>query len=318
MKRRAATGASEEIDESPEGAGTAPARGAADRPLAVPSAADAEDSELEEPLPDAERLVDEAVAQCGEDLDTARLVRRYWRFAPDEQLVGLSAAELVQAAREHRELARQRLPGELKLQVDDTADGELTRIMVVTDDMPFLVDTVTAALASRDLSVHLLVHPLMVVRRQPLGALVEVAADVEPDDAIAGDIIESWTLLHVDRVREPVLREELLHDLRRVLTDVREAVEDWPKMRAQALGLADELTAASLPVPDRDITDSVELLRWLVDDHFTFLGYREYRLIDGQMLQAFLGTGLGILRGDQTQPPRLVTLTTEAYGWALD
>src|SRR5213082_2370359 len=118
MKRRAATGASEEIDESPEGAGTA--RGAADRPLAVPSAADAEDSELEEPLPDAERLVDEAVALAGEDLDTARLVRRYWRFAPDEELVGLSCAEMVQAAREHRELARQRVPGELKLQVDET------------------------------------------------------------------------------------------------------------------------------------------------------------------------------------------------------
>ncbi|TMM38687.1 MAG: NAD-glutamate dehydrogenase [Actinobacteria bacterium] len=318
MKRRAATGASEEIDESPEGAGTAPARGAADRPLAVPSAADAEDSELEEPLPDAERLVDEAVALAGEDLDTARLVRRYWRFAPDEELVGLSCAEMVQAAREHRELARQRVPGELKLQVDETGDGELTRIMIVTDDMPFLVDTVTAALASRDLSVHLLVHPLMVVRRQPLGALVEVAADVEPDDAIAGDLVESWMLLHVDRVRDTNYRDELLRDLKRVLTDVREAVEDWPKMRAQALSLADELADARLPVPDRDITDSVELLRWLVDDHFTFLGYREYRLIDGQMLQAVLGTGLGILRGDQTQPRSLATLTPEAYARALE
>src|SRR5204863_753296 len=182
----------------------------------------------------------------------------------------------------------------------------------------FLVDTVTAALASRDLSVHLLVHPLMVVRRQPLGALVEVAADVEPDDAIAGDLVESWMLLHVDRVRDTNYRDELLRDLKRVLTDVREAVEDWPKMRAQALSLADELADARLPVPDRDITDSVELLRWLVDDHFTFLGYREYRLVDGQMLEAVLGTGLGILRGDQTQARSLATLSPEAYAQALE
>ena len=34
-------------------------------------------------------------------------------------------------------------------------------------------------------------------------------------------------------------------------------------------------------MPEKDITDSVELLRWLADDHFTFLGYREYRLVDG-------------------------------------
>ena len=50
-------------------------------------------------------------------------------------------------------------------------------------------------------------------------------------------------------------------------------------MRPRALALADELATAELPVPDKDITDSVELLRWLADDHFTFLGYREYRLV---------------------------------------
>src|SRR5256885_8379229 len=125
-------------------------------------------------------------------------------------------------------------------------------------------------------------------------------------------------LLHVDHVREPGHRDELLRDLKRVLTDAREAVEDWPKMRAQALGLADELSSATLPVPDRDITDSVELLRWLVDDHFTFLGYREYRLVEGQTLEAVMGTGLGILRGDQTRARSLATLPPEAYAQALE
>ena len=112
MKRRAATGvgASGEIDEAPQDLAEASAAVPADRPLAV-AVAEAEDSELNEPLPDAERLVAEAVVLAGDDLDTARLVRRYWRFAPDEELVGLSCAEMVQAAREHRELARQRVPG---------------------------------------------------------------------------------------------------------------------------------------------------------------------------------------------------------------
>ena len=76
-------------------------------------------------------------------------------------------------------------------------------------------------------------------------------------------------------------------------------------MRQRALALADELAAARgsdtrSPVPDKDITDSVELLRWLAHDHFTFLGYREYKLgtaTDGEArLEAVLGTGLGILR----------------------
>ncbi|MEN3304703.1 MAG: glutamate dehydrogenase [Micromonosporaceae bacterium] len=280
-----------------------------------------EDTELDEPLPDAERLMAEAVALAGHDLDSARLVRRYWRFAPDEELVGLTPARMLADAREHRDLARQRLPGQLMLQVEEAPDGELTVVLIVTDDMPFLVDTVTAALVSRDLAVHLLVHPLVVVRRQPLGELTEVCADVEPDDAIAGDLVESWMRIEVDRVPGEGQRGELRRDLQRVLTDVREAVEDWPKMRTRALAIADELTSAALPVPDRDITDSVELLRWLVDDHFTFLGYREYRLAPGQEgpeLRAVLGTGLGILRQDQTRARPLATMTPQARQRVLE
>src|SRR5690606_28155799 len=111
-------------------------------------------------------------------------------------------------------------------------------------------------------------------------------------------------------------RDRLRSDLRRVLTDVREAVEDWPKMRAAALSIADELATAQLgggrpPVPEKDITDAVALLRWLADDHFTFLGYREYQLVDGDTLVAKLGTGLGILRSDQVRPKVLSQLPPE-------
>ncbi len=277
-----------------------------------------EDTELDEPMPDAERLIADAVALAGEDLDSAQLVRRYWRFAPDEELVGLTPAEMLTAARAHRELAEQRVPGQLKLRVGETADGELTTLEIVSDDMPFLVDTVTAALAARRLAVHLLVHPLVVVRRAPLGQLVEVCPEVEADDAIAGDLVESWMRLEIDRIRDEAEREALRGAVRRVLTDVREAVEDWPKMRSAALAIADELSGAEqLPVPDRDVTDSVELLRWLVDGHFTFLGYREYQLADGPagartQLRAVLGTGLGILRADQQRPRALTSMTPQA------
>jgi glutamate dehydrogenase len=313
MKRRTASSA------TPQARTDAPdwERGGPPVPGTGLAAADPEDDAWG-PMPDAEQLVAEAVRLAGDDLDTARLVSRYWRFAPDEELVGLSPAELVADARTHRDLAHQRVPGELRLRVADTPDGELTKLEIVADDMPFLVDTVTATLASRGLSVHLLVHPLVVVRREPLGALVEVHADVEPDDAIAGDMVESWMLLYVDRVRDAGSREDLLRDLRRVLTDVREAVEDWPKMRARALSLADELGRGGLPVPDRDITDSVDLLRWLVDDHFTFLGYREYRLVDGDRIEAVMGTGLGILRADQTRARLLSELAPEARAQALE
>ncbi|MFF3855259.1 NAD-glutamate dehydrogenase [Micromonospora sp. NPDC002575] len=290
---------------------------------------DVEDAELDEPVPNAERLVAQAVALAGDDHDAATLVSRFWRFAPDEELIGFTAEEMLDAARAHRDLAQQRVPGELKLRIHEPdADQHHTVIEIVTDDMPFLVDSVTALLNAHHLDVHLLVHPLVVVRREPLGRLVEVAADVEPDDSIDGDLVESWMRIEIDPVRDAAEREKLRRELQRVLTDVREAVEDWPRMRQRALALADELATARTsdsrpPVPEKDITDSVELLRWLAHDHFTFLGYREYRLVDapggeGPALEAVLGTGLGILRSDSPEARALSSMTPEAHEKVLE
>ncbi|MCX4389831.1 NAD-glutamate dehydrogenase [Micromonospora peucetia] len=305
--------------------------------LPADALADVEEDELDEPVPNAERLVAQAVALAGDDHDAATLVSRFWRFAPDEELIGFTAEEMLEAARAHRDLAQQRVPGELKLRIHEPdADQHHTVIEIVTDDMPFLVDSVTALLNSHHLDVHLLVHPLVVVRREPLGRLVEVSADVEPDDAIDGDLVESWMHIEVDPVRDTAERDKVRRELHRVLTDVREAVEDWPKMRQRALALADELAAARTsdnrpPVPEKDITDSVELLRWLAHDHFTFLGYREYRLADtdepaaedgehrsGQALEAVLGTGLGILRQDSPEARPLSSMTPEAHDKVIE
>ena len=303
---------------------------------AVPPTMSAElmdDGDMDEPVPSAERLVSQAVA-LAPDEETARLVDRYWRFAPDEELVGRAPEELAAAAASHRDLARQRLPGELKLRVGPPDGATHTVIEIAVDDMPFLVDSVTGALTSRNLDIYLLVHPLMVVRRNALGELQEVHAHLEPDGATVEDMVESWIRIEINPIRDAHDREQLRADLQGVLVDVREAVEDWPRMRAAALAIADELATAQLggprpPVPEKDITDSVALLRWLADDHFTFLGYREYELVDGdeidpntgrpvKLLAAKLGTGLGVLRSDQTVPRILSTLSPEAYAKALE
>src|SRR5690349_14826991 len=242
------------------------------------------DNELDEPLPNAERLVAQAVALAGDDHTTASLVGRFWRFAPDEELVGDTPAGMYAAALAHRELAGTRLPGELRLDISPPDENQPHMVLsIVIDDMPFLVDSVTALLAAHQLQVHLLVHPLIVVRRDAAGELQQVEADVEPDDAIDGDVVESWIRIEIDPVRDPQAGEQRLNQVRRVLTDVRDAVEDWPRMRQRALVIASELAAArgsdnTLPVPDKDLTDTIELLKWLAHDHFTFIGYREYEL----------------------------------------
>src|SRR2546430_5113867 len=79
MKRRTADSARPEV---PTGPADWAALGGPPVPGADASVAEPEDSDLHEPMPDAERLVADAVGLAGDDLDTARLAGRYWRFAP--------------------------------------------------------------------------------------------------------------------------------------------------------------------------------------------------------------------------------------------
>jgi glutamate dehydrogenase len=284
-----------------------------------------ESDSLLDDVPSRERLVAEAMHLAAGDDGMPELMERYWRLVPDEELFGRTGQDLYAATVAHRELAAQRMPGEVRISVDTPEEKAGTPvhtvIKIVTDDMPFLVDSVTAALTSRGLDVHLLVHPQLVVRREFLGQLTEVRTEAELDDAGEGELVESWMLLEVDRQRDQAQRDELRDTITSVLVDVREVVEDWQKMRHRALEIADELAgpeAATLPVPAKDITDTVDLLRWLAADNFTFLGYREYKLVDGEVLEATLGSGLGVLRTDQMRPRVLSSMAPEAYAKALE
>ncbi|GAA3511051.1 NAD-glutamate dehydrogenase [Actinocatenispora rupis] len=280
-----------------------------------------DDAGLQDAVENREVLLAEAASRAGADTELADLVKLYWRLVPDEELVGRTAAELFETTCQHRKLAAQRDAGELRVELRNPADEGHTVLSIVVDDMPFLVDSVTAALASRGLEIHLVVHPQVVVRRDPAGRLVAIRPEVEADDATSEDTVESWMTFEVDRQQDPSAVEDLRADIRRVLTDVREVAEDWPRMLERARELSVALRDASLPVPESDVTDAVDLLKWLTNDHFTFLGYREYELTsDGgeQMLAAVDGSGLGILRADRTQPRSLSSMAPEAYAKALE
>ncbi len=180
-------------------------------------------------------------------------------------------------------------------------------VEVVTDDMPFLVDSVTNELTRQGRGIHVVIHPQFVVRRDVTGKLIEVLSDPVGGDLPqdASDLphdahVESWIHVEIDRETDRGDLKQITADLLRVLSDVREAVEDWGKMRQAATALADALPGEPVPadLPPLQVEEARELLHWLADDHFTFLGYREYQLRDDDSLAAVPGTGLGILRSD--------------------
>ena len=242
-----------------------------------------------------------------------RLLHRYYRHVVTEDLLARRPEDLLGAALSHRSLAAQRPVGSVNVRVfTPTVEQEgwttgHTVVEIVTDDMPFLVDSVSAYLAREQRSVHLLVHPQLVVRRDAAGALAEVLdVDLQQAPKEFGVCVESWMHLQIDRESDPAVREELAAGLRRVLGDVRVAVVDWPRMTEQARRISDELAQQPpASVPAEEVAEAENLLGWLSAGNFTFLGYREYQLENqsgDDVLVPMPGTGLGLMRYDTESP----------------
>ncbi|HLU40920.1 MAG TPA: NAD-glutamate dehydrogenase, partial [Microthrixaceae bacterium] len=265
---------------------------------------------------------DRAGAEGPDPDECGRLIHAFYRHVAPEDVIGRSETDLYGAALSQQILAADRPQGRALLRVFTptvaehgwSAQGH-TVVEVVTDDMPFLVDSVTMALTAGGHDVHVVVHPQMLVRREVTGTLVDLvseedaarsdggAAAVEVRAAAAGHHLlrESWMHIEIDRESDAGDLADIENALHKVLTDVREAVEDWERMRERALAVVEELETDPPPLPEEEITEGAALLRWLADDHFTFLGYREYVLDEEggeEVLRAVPGTGFGILRAD--------------------
>jgi glutamate dehydrogenase len=253
-------------------------------------------------------VLEATVARARERIDgpeadeLERFVRRYYEHVAPEDLVERSDLDLCGAALAHWSQLRFRSPGEAKVHVYtpnvEEHGWECTHTVVetVVDDMPFLVDSVSMELTRHGSGIHLVIRPILDVQRDDDGQLLAVeSGNGRP---------ESLIHVEIDRQTERAVLEQLRDDLLRVLGDVRAAVEDWPAMRQRALEIGDELSQG--PLSDHaEAAEARELLAWMGEGNFIFLGYREYdiRSEDGEdVLRAVPGSGLGILREKGEQP----------------
>ncbi len=233
--------------------------------------------------------------------DTAsieRFVRGYYEQVDPDDLRERNLQDLYGAALSHWNLLRRFSPGAAKLRVYNPRLEEHgwqsghTVVEIINDDMPFLVDSVTMEANSQGLTLHLLIHPVMRIKRDASGDFVELLGTEAADGTL-----QSIIHMEVDRQTDPQQLEKLRAGLERVLEDVSKAVEDWPKMVTRLREISAEIDAA--PV-DRDEAEEFKaFLDWVARHHFTFLGYRDYDLVtEGgeDVLRIVPDSGLGILR----------------------
>ncbi len=224
-----------------------------------------------------------------------RYLEQLVRYATGEDSIWEDPASLLMRAGCVWEQAATRKANENKiaLRVEDGKGWNDRRLVldIVTDDKPFLVDSISAALADAGKPVSFFSNAVIDVRRDAKG---QRRFDGE------GKIVRE-SLIHAE-MDPPVSDtdiDRLTDDLKRVLDDVAAAVGDWEPMRARLGACISQLEKTRLTgVAREDQREAIDFLKWLWDNRFAFLGVRAFAYSDdGEVrFEADEGKDLGIFR----------------------
>lgn len=268
----------------------------------------------------SDRLIDDIVStkprskSLGSPKATNHFIRQYFADVPHEDMQNRSPTIMGQAAVSHLEFARSRKPNQALLRIFNPTEKQhgyqsaFTIIEMVNDNMPFLVDSVSAAINRQNLAIHMTVHPVLRVNRDSRGKLLSVSTMSDE-----GGRVESYVRFVVDKELDQNHLNVLEHEISKVLSDVRVSVRDWRKMRDKMLEAAGSLDRGPIGADTAVRVETDSLLQWMADDHFTFLGYREYKLRkrgEKHFLVPVKGSGLGVLSNDE-RGGRVVELSKE-------
>ncbi|MEQ8667320.1 MAG: NAD-glutamate dehydrogenase [Rhodospirillales bacterium] len=255
-----------------------------------------------------QRLIGRIASQASKGQSKARksqtslFAEQYYRHVSPHDVVEREDADLAAIAVGHRALGDQRRPGEVKLDIFNPSKkshgwtAERTAIQIVNDDMPFLVDSVTAAIQSLELSVHVVFHPIIQMTRDSKGRCKQICEAGLGDPDVLRESFMHLEITHQPHEGHARIRKKLLQ----VLEDVRNAVNDWRPMRHRMWSLIEELESGGAAGSSAEqVAQTREFLSWIHDNHFTFLGFRDYKFTgSGKTLKASIEprSGLGVLR----------------------
>ncbi|MCK4843203.1 MAG: NAD-glutamate dehydrogenase [Methylococcales bacterium] len=182
-----------------------------------------------------------------------------------------------------------------------------TIVEIVVKDRPFLLQSLSMEVNRYGFTNHLVIHPVFSMKRDKKGQFIDFCGDTEE-----GGTNECLVHLEIDRQSDPMVITILQKSLNKVLIDVRASTEDWQLCLSKMQLVIDELKQSS------HCSDEVAFLQWLHNNHFVFLAYREYQIINEPEclgIKVIKGSGLGVLRDSIAALPKppLITMTADAY-----
>ena len=224
----------------------------------------------------------------------------YFQRVPLKQLNRETPAMFASMVVSQLEFMRQRKPGELLIRVfnpENERDGWESRqtiIELANDDMPFLVDTVSMVMQELNLGVHLIVHPVFNIERDAKGRLKAFQSKANKRSEK-----ESFIQVHLERQTDPAVLKSIKSRLKSRMAKISTTVADWRPMKDSMAVAIEEFGRNAPDLPNKVRKECVNFLKWVDNDHFMFIGARNYDVVqdgDTTYLKVVEGTGLGLLR----------------------
>lgn len=229
------------------------------------------------------------------------------RYATGEDTIWSEPESLLDRAGSAWTHSEHREPGQdkISLRIEEGKNWHQRRLVldIITDDKPFLVDSISAALADAGKPLSFFSNAVIDVHRDEKGKRVATKT--------GSAIRESMIHAEMDPPVGDSEIEKLAAEINLVLNDVALAVADWEPMRSRLAASIAQLERSRLPgLKNEEQREAIEFLKWLWDNRFAFLGFRRFdaEISDDDISFIHGGTeDLGILK----DASRRILRTTE-------
>jgi glutamate dehydrogenase len=225
---------------------------------------------------EAEKRIAEARALLPQDDELTGFFDALYASAVPDDVLRARADQLTQLALTLHAEAIGRARGEIHVTALEL--GHETVLVSINDDRPFLFDSTLAAGLAGGARIRAAFHPIIDI----------------------GGVRTSVIALVCDLMGEEA-RQRLVESLRETHAQGLLAVRDWKAMLARLKAAREDLERHP---PQMDIAEDLAFLDWLADNHFTFLGARDYVLAKDDahgVLEPVKGSGLGVLSDEQAR-----------------
>lgn len=262
-------------------------------------------------------------APRGTNADQKRFLQQFYQKMPVMDLDRIDPDRACALALSAYEFAGSRKKGEAKIRIYQPKkkthgwESEHMVVEVLNDDMPFLVDSLSAELQRLQIAPLQTIHPIIHLHRDAKGALKNIA---EAQDK--GAATESFMHFRLPLLPADLTPKKLEENIRQILSAVRVSVRDWRQIMDKCEAAEKSLKNTQSQASSEEVAEVADFLRWLRNKNFVFLGYMEYDFYDKKgkpALHAVEGSGLGLFTLDnlELKPEGLTGLPAEVQHFAL-